>query len=151
MTPDTTTDREIRVTRLFNAPRELVFAAFTEREHVTNWWVPGGTTIHEYDGRPGGLWRYSMTMPDGESYAFKIQFIEIDRPARLVYDYATDAADGSAPVRTHVTFAEENGKTRVTMQLMFATAAEREEAAQYGAAAGAQQALGSLADYLATF
>lgn len=145
---DTTAEREIVVSRLLDAPRELVFAAFTERDHVANWWAPDGATIHEFDGRPGGLWRYSMPGPDGATYAFKIEFIEIDKPARLVYDYGTDAED--APVRTYVTFAEENGRTRVTLRLTFATAAAREAAAQYGAAAGAQQALGSLAGYLAT-
>lgn len=146
---DTTADREIVVTRLVDAPRDLVFAAFTEREHVENWWVPSGTTIHEFNGRPGGLWRYSMPGPDGAQYPFRIQFIQIDRPTRLVYDYGTDAEGAPEPVRTSVTFEEERGKTRITLQLMFATAAAREEAAQYGAAAGAQQALAGLADYLA--
>lgn len=141
-------DREIVVTRLFDAPRELVFAAFTEREHVVYWWVPSGTTIHEYNGTPGGLWRYSMPGHDGEQYHFRVKFIEVDQPRRLVYDYGEDAEDASDPVRTSVTFEEENGRTRVTLQLLFATAAAREEAAQYGAAAGAQQALRSLADYL---
>ena len=150
MMADTTVDQEIVVTRLLDAPRKLVFAAFTEREHVANWWVPSGTTIHEYNGTPGGLWRYSMPGPEGEQYSFRVRFIEIDQPARLVYEYGEDAADASEPVRTSVTFEEENGKTRVTLQLLFATAAAREEAAQYGAAAGAQQALRSLADYLAT-
>lgn len=146
---DAATDREIVVTRLLDAPRELVFEAFTEREHVENWWVPGGTTIHEYDAKPGGVWRYSQPGPDGAYYPFKIQFIEIDKPRRLVYDFATDEEGAPEPVRTSVTFEEENGKTRVTLRLMFATIAARAEAAQYGAAAGAQQALGSLADYLA--
>ena len=146
---DTTAEREIVVTRLFDAPRELVFAAFTEQEHVVNWWVPGGTTIHEYDSRPGGRWRYSMPGPEGEQYPFQIKFIEIDKPARLVYDYGAEGEYAPEPVRTNVTFVEENGKTRVTLQLMFATTAARAEAAQYGAAAGAQQALRSLADYLA--
>ena len=149
MMADTTVDREIIVTRLFDAPRELVFAAFTELEHAANWWVPSGTTIHEYNGQPGGVWRYSMPGPDGALYPFKVKFIEIDKPARLVYDYGADGDYAPEPVRTSVTFAEENGRTRVTLQLMFATAAAREEAAQYGAAAGAQQALRSLADYLA--
>lgn len=144
-----TAEREIVVTRLFDAPRELVFAAFTELEHAANWWVPSGTTIHEYNGQPGGLWRYSMPGPDGALYPFKVKFIEIDKPARLVYDYGADGDYAPEPVRTSVTFAEENGRTRVTLQLTFATAAAREEAAQYGAAAGAQQALRSLADYLA--
>jgi uncharacterized protein YndB with AHSA1/START domain len=146
---DTTAEREIVVTRLFDAPRELVFAAFTEREHVVNWWVPSGTTIHEYNGKPGGQWRYSMPGPEGEQYQFKVKFILIDQPTRLVYDYGEDTVDAPEPVRTTVTFAEESGRTRVTLQLMFATVAAREEAAQYGAAAGAQQALRSLADYLA--
>lgn len=146
---DATAEREIVVTRLFDAPRELVFAAFTEREHVENWWAPGGATIHEFEGKPGGQWRYTAPGPDGEHYPIKVQFIYVDKPTRLVYDYGIDAADAPEPVRTSVTFAEENGKTRVTLQLMFATAIAREEAAQYGAAAGAQQALRSLADYLA--
>ena len=147
---DTTAEREIVVSRLLDAPRELVFAAFTERDHVANWWVPHGTTIHEYNSQPGGLWRYSMPGPDGAPYRFKITFIEVDKPSRLVYDYGSDAEDAPEPVRTRVTFEEENGRTRVTLRLTFATAAAREAAAQYGAAAGAQQALGSLAGYLAT-
>lgn len=147
---DKTAEREIVVTRLFNAPRELVFAAFTEREHVENWWIPSGTTVHEFNGRPGGLWRYSMPGPDGVHYPYKIAFIEIERPTRFVYDYGVDEEGAPDPVRTSVTFKEENGRTRVTLELLFATAAARDEAAQYGAAAGAQQALGSLADYLAT-
>jgi uncharacterized protein YndB with AHSA1/START domain len=114
MMAEPTTEREITVTRLLNAPRELVFAAFTEQEHVVNWWVPGGTTIHEYDGRPGGLWRYTMPGPDGEPYAFKVRFIDIDWPARLVYDYGVDGEGAPEPVRTTVTFAEENGRSRAT-------------------------------------
>ncbi len=145
----TTADREIVVTRLIDAPRELVFAAFTEREHVVNWWVPGGTTTHEWNATPGGWWRYTMPGPDGALMPFRVQFVEIAPPARLVYDYGADVAGAPEPVRTQVDFAEENGKTRVTLQLVFATAAERDAAAQYGAAGGAQQALGSLARYVA--
>jgi uncharacterized protein YndB with AHSA1/START domain len=149
MTSKTTADREIVVTRVFDAPRDLVFAAFTEREHVEHWWVPNGTMTHEWNVAPGGLWRYSMPGPDGTFYPFKIEFIEIARPARLVYDYSSDTEDTSDPVRTTVTFEEENGHTRVTLQLLFASAAEREEAARYGGVKGAKQALESLADYLA--
>lgn len=147
MMTDTTTDREIIVTRLIDAPRELVFSAFTEREHAEKWWVPNGTT-HEWHGEPGGLWRYSMPGPDGAQYPFKVQFIEIDKPTRFVYDYGTDAEDAPEPVRTNVTFEDQDGKTRVTLQLLFATTAAREGAMQYGAAAGAQLALKNLADYL---
>ena len=67
------TDREIVVTRLIDAPRELVFAAFTQREHVEQWWVPSGTTFHEYNVAPGGLWRYTQPGPNGAEYPFKIK------------------------------------------------------------------------------
>jgi len=144
-----TADREIVVTRKFDAPRETVFAAFTEREHIEKWWAQAGTTTHEMDVKPGGLWRYSQPAPDGSVYPFKIKFIEIEKPTRFVYDFGTDVVGAPEPVRTSVTFEEENGKTNVTLQLLFATAAAREEAAQYGAAGGAQQALKGLADYLA--
>lgn len=147
---DAAADREIIVTRLIDAPRELVFAAFTEQEHAANWWVPGGTLFHEFNATPGGVWRYTVPGPEGESYSSRVQFIRIERPAQLVYDYGSDAEDGSEPVRTTVTFVEEDGKTRVTLRLRFATAAERDQAAEYGAAGGAQQALASLDNYLVT-
>ena len=144
-----TADREIVVTRLINAPRELVFAAFTEREHIEQWWAPKGATTHEMDVKPGGVWRYSQPGRDGALMPFKIKFVELDRPARLVYDYGTDAENASDPVHTVVTFEEEDGKTKVTLQLLFATAAERKQAVKYGAIVGAMQALETLADYLA--
>jgi len=145
---NTTANREIVTSRVIDAPRELVFAAFTEREHVEKWWVPKGTTTHEWNAKPGGLWRYSMPTRGGAPQPFRVKFIEIARPERLVYDYGTDTDDAAEPVRTHVTFEEENGKTKITLQLLFATAAEREKAVKYGAIVGAMMALDSLADHL---
>lgn len=147
--PGRKADRNIEVTRVIEAPRELVFAAFTEREHVERWWVPSGTQTHEWNAEPGGLWRYSTPGRDGELSPFKVTFIEIDNPARLVYDYESDVENASEPVRTNVTFEEEDGKTKVTLQLQFATADEREQAVRYGGIVGAMQALENLADYLA--
>ncbi len=149
MMANTTTDREIVVTRVIDAPRELVFAAFTEREHIEQWWAPRGATTHEMDVKPGGIWRYSQPGRDGSLNPFKIKFIELDKPARLVYDYGTDAENAPEPVRTTVTFEDQDGKTNVTLQLRFATAAERKQAVKYGAIVGAMQALETLADYLA--
>lgn len=143
-------DREIVTTRLIDAPRQLVFAAFTRREHVEKWWAPRGATTREWRDNPGGLWRYSMPGPDGTPATFKVDFIEMDEPVRLVYDYGPDVANAPDPVRTIVTFEEENGKTRVTLRLLFATADARDTAVKYGAAAGARRALTSLADYLTT-
>lgn len=149
MNSKTATDREIVVTRLIDAPRDLVFAAFTEPEHIEQWWAPKEATTHEMDVKPGGVWRYSQPVRGGSSSAFKIEFVEIDGPQRLVYDYGPDAQNASEPVRTTVTFEEEDGKTKVTLQLMFASAAERKQAVKYGAIVGAMQALESLDDYLA--
>jgi uncharacterized protein YndB with AHSA1/START domain len=146
---DSTKDREIVVNRVIDAPRELVFDAFTQREHIEQWWAPRGATIHEMDVQPGGVWRYSQPGRGGAEYPFKIEFVEISRPTRLVYDYGTDSAGAPEPVRTTVTFDPENGKTRVTLQLLFATAAERQQAVRYGGIVGAMQALENLADYLA--
>ncbi len=143
-----TADREIVVIRVLDAPRDLVFAAWTEREQVEKWWGTGGVTTHEWNAKPGGLWRYSQPGPDGVQYPFKVKFIEIDKPARLVYDYGTDAENAPEPVRTNVTFEEENGKTKVTLQLVFATAAAHAEAAKYGAVGGAKAALDNLAIYV---
>jgi uncharacterized protein YndB with AHSA1/START domain len=148
MTSKTAADREIVVTRLIDAPRELVFAAFTEQEHIEQWWAPKGATTHEMDIKPGGVWRYSQPVRGGSPTPFKVKFIELDKPARLVYDYSADGINAPDPVRTTVTFAEEDGKTKVTLQLLFATAAERKQAVKYGAIVGAMQALESLADYL---
>jgi uncharacterized protein YndB with AHSA1/START domain len=118
-------DREIVITRLFDAPRELVFQAWTDPKHVDSWWGPKGftNTTHEIDVRPGGVWRFMMHGPDGTNYPNKIVYLEIAKPALLVYDHGDEE-------QTHfhvtVTFAEENGKTRLTMRSLFPTAEARE-------------------------
>ncbi|MBP6470152.1 MAG: SRPBCC domain-containing protein [Chloroflexi bacterium] len=147
---DKLADREIVVTRLIDAPRELVFAAFTEQEHIEQWWAPKGATTHEMDVKPGGIWRYSQPARDGSLNPFKIKFIELDKPTRLVYDYGADGGNASELVRTTVTFEDQDGRTKVTLQLKFATAVVRKQAVKYGAIVGAMQALETLADYLAT-
>ena len=149
MMANKTADREIVVTRQIDAPRELVFAAFTEQEHIEQWWAPKGAATLEMDVQPGGVWRYSQPARAGSPTTFIIKFIELDEPSRLVYDYGMDGANAPDPVRTTVTFEDEDGKTNVTLQLQFVTAAERKQAVKYGAIVGAMQALETLADYLA--
>lgn len=144
-----TKDREIIVSRTIDAPRDEVFAAFTEREHVENWWAPSGTETHEWDMRPGGLWRYSQPGHEGEVYPFKLTIVEIDRPDRFVYDFESEGEYASDPVRTTVTFdEEEGGQTEVTLHLLFATPEAREQSVEYGGVEGAEQSLEELADYL---
>jgi uncharacterized protein YndB with AHSA1/START domain len=146
---ESTADRQVVVSRVIDGPPDLVFAAWTEREHVEKWWGAGGVTTREWNAKPGGRWRYSQPGPDGAQYPFRVTFVEIARPTRLVYDFEADAENAGDPVRTSVTFEDQDGKTKVTLQLLFATAAAREEAAKYGAVAGAKAALESVAKYLA--
>jgi len=138
--------REIVITRLFNAPRDLVFAAWTDPAHIGRWFGPNGFTItmHEMDVRPGGHWRFIMHGPDGTDYLNENQYLEIVKPERLVYLH------GPVPkFQATVTFENENGKTRLTMRTTFATAEEREWVVKtYHAIEGGKQTLARLAEFL---
>ena len=144
-----TADREIVITRVINAPRELVFKAFTDPKHIGEWWGPDGftNTIHEMDVRPGGVWRYIMHGPDGTDYNNKVIFLEIQKPERLVYTHG----DFENPELFHVTvtFADQGGKTKLTMRSLFPTRAARDEQLKFGAVEGGNQTLGRLEKYLA--
>src|SRR3954454_22396381 len=140
-------DREIVAVRVFDAPRELVWKAWTEPSHVAQWWGPNGftNTIHEMDLRPGGVWRFVMHGPDGTDYKNTIVFIEIAKPERLVYDHVS-----GPKFHMTVTFEEQGEKTKLTMRMRFDTAAERDKVAtEVGAAEGAKQTLERLNKYLA--
>ena len=121
-------EREIVATRVFDAPRELVFRMWTDPKHIAHWWGPNGftNTIHEMDVRPGGVWRFVMHGPDGVDYKNKIVYLEIVKPERLVYRHAGE--EGTEDVRFHttVTFLEEGGKTKLTLRMVFESAAGRD-------------------------
>jgi uncharacterized protein YndB with AHSA1/START domain len=145
-------DREIVVTRVFDAPRALVFKASTDPKHLAHWWGPNGFSIttYEMDFKPGGVWRFVMHGPDGTDYENRITYDEIVRPERLVYRHG--GGDDVEPVQFHttVTFEDVGGKTKVTMRGVFASAEERDRVAQkYGAVEGAKQHLERLAELLA--
>jgi len=144
--------RVIEGTRLFDAPRELVFAAFSNPEHLAHWWGPDGFTIttHAFDFRPGGVWRFVMHGPDGRDYRNRVTFEEIVPPERIVYRHG--GGDDVEPVRfrTTVGFATVGAKTRVTWRSVFPTAEERARVIRdYGADKGLAQTMARLADYLA--
>lgn len=148
-----TVDREIVVTRLFNAPKELVFQAWTDPTHLAQWWGPTGfslTTI-EMEFRPGGMWRYVMHGPDGTDYGNKIVYTEITPHDRITYQHGEDVDWGEAGPMFNVvaTFETENNQTRLTMRSVFRSAAERDHVArEYGAVEGAHQTIGRLASHL---
>ncbi len=149
-TATNTADREIVITRVFDAPRELVFDAWIDPQHVASWWGPKGftTTIHHMDVRPGGEWRFIMHGPDGIDYPNKIVYLEIARPERLVYDHG-DEGD-PAHFRATVTFEKQGDKTRLTMRSLFRSAAARDEVVtKYHAIEGGNQTLDRFGEHLA--
>lgn len=139
--------REIVVTRVFDAPRELVFSMWTSAEHLGNWWGPRGFTITTYaiDFRPGGEWRFVMHGPDGRDYDNHILYNVIDPPSRIHYTHA-----GEPRFDSEATFEERGGKTAVTVRMTFATAELRNKVAEeYGAIEGLQQTLERLGEQVA--
>ncbi len=146
-----TADREVVISRLIDAPRDLVFRAWTSPEHVVQWWGPNGfsTTTREINVRPGGVWRYVMHGPDGTDYPNRIDFREVVEPERLVYDHSGDSPDDPTRFETTVTFEDRDGKTALTMRTLFETAAVRDQVVrEYGAEEGGKQTVAKLAAYV---
>ena len=144
-------DREIVATRLLDAPRALVFKAWTDPEHIGQWWGPKGftTTTYKMDAKPGGVWRFVMHGPDGVDYQNKITYLEIVEPERLVYEHGGDEDVEPVSFRVTVTFEEFAGKTRLTVRMLFPSAKARDFTVEkYGAAEGLGQTLDRLGAYL---
>jgi uncharacterized protein YndB with AHSA1/START domain len=142
-----TSDREILVTRVFDAPRALVFKLWTDPKHVAHWWGPNGFTItnYEMDVRPGGVWRFVMHGPNGVDYQNKVVYREVLEPARLVYSHVS-----GPQFEMTVTFDEDGGKTKLTARMLFESAALRDKTIkEFGAVEGLKQTLGRLGEHLA--
>ncbi|WP_182887539.1 SRPBCC family protein [Microbispora sp. H10885] len=150
--PDhTTTDREIVLSRAIGAPRELVFEAFTQVRHLSQWWGPEGftTTTRSFEFRVGGAWAFVMHGPDGTDYQEWITWTEIVPPERIALVHGEYRDDPNA-FESVLTFEPAGEKTRITMRTVFPTTELREEAVQkYHAIEGGEQTLGNLAAYVA--
>jgi len=144
-----TQDRELVLERTYDAPRALVWEAWTDPEHVDRWWGPTGfrNETHSMDLRAGGYWRYVMHGPDGKDWINWIRYEEVSRPERLVYDHG---GEGDEPhFHVTVTFTEEGSRTRVTMHSVWPTAAALQEVMMRVAAVeGGKQTMARLAEYL---
>jgi uncharacterized protein YndB with AHSA1/START domain len=150
--PADTSDREIVITRVLAAPRELVFDAFTDDRHIGQWWGPNGftTTTYEKDVRPGGSWRFTMHGPDGTDYPNYVAYREVVRPERLAYAHGT-APGEPAKFDVTVTFEDAGeGKTKVTLHSVFPTPEARDFVVrEHGAIEGGRQTLQRLDEHLA--
>jgi len=152
MTPDTAlSDRELMVSRLIEGPRDVVFEAFTEVQHLSRWWGPKGftTTTRTFEFSEGGVWEFTMHGPDGTDYPNWIQWMEIRPPEVIVLRHGEGPDDPEQFSSTFI-FEERTDGTRVTLRSEFKTKALRDRAAEeYGAIEGANQTLDSLATYVA--
>ena len=144
-------DREIVLCRVFDAPRELVFRAWTEKERLCAWFGPKGFTCEtrEIDIRVGGHWRFDMIAPDGKRWDTRMVFLEIKAPEKLVFDHGSDKEDD--PNRFHVTItfdSQGDGKTVVTMRQLHPTKTQRDATIGFGAVELGYTTLDKLAENL---
>jgi uncharacterized protein YndB with AHSA1/START domain len=150
MTVTTPSDREIVLTRVFDAPRELVFEAHTSCEHMSKWWGPRRYEVSscEIDFRPGGKWRMVHRGSEGgEEYGFRGEFREIVRPEKIVWTFEWEGMPGHVSVDT-LTLEEEDGKTRLTATSVFDTVEDRDGMLQSGMEEGAAETWDRLAEYV---
>jgi uncharacterized protein YndB with AHSA1/START domain len=143
-------NREATATRVFDAPRELVWEAMTRPEHVARWYGPRGTTLTtcEIDLRPGGAFRYVMRGPDGSEVAFAGVYREVVPPARIVNSWGLESMPGHEAVET-ATWEEADGRTTVRMSIVFATPEDYAGWAGSGAFGGWSATLDRLAELVA--
>jgi uncharacterized protein YndB with AHSA1/START domain len=144
-------DKEIVITRLLNAPRELVFEVWTSPTHVDKWWGPDGFTnvTKKMDVRPGGEWVYVMHGPNGKDFDNRIRFVEIEKPAKLVYLHDSGIDNDPSEFKTVVTFEAQGKQTKVTLTSVFKTKEAKELVVrEFGAIEGAKQHLAKLERYL---
>jgi uncharacterized protein YndB with AHSA1/START domain len=128
-----TGDLTLHITRLFDAPRALVFKAWTAPDQLVRWWGPHGFSLPscELDFRPGGTYRYQMRGPDGLDHYTQGVFREIVEPERIVFAGCWTDAEGnprSPETIATVTFEDQGGKTRMTLdQTLFESVNARDE------------------------
>jgi uncharacterized protein YndB with AHSA1/START domain len=147
----TPSDREIVMTRVFDAPRDLVFEAHSSCEHLSNWWGPRRYEIAscEVDFRPGGSWRIAHRGPDAEEFIFYGEYREIVRPERITWTFGWEGMPGKASIET-MTLEEHDGKTTVTATSVYDTVEDRDGMLQAGAEEGAAETYDRLDEYLET-
>jgi uncharacterized protein YndB with AHSA1/START domain len=150
MTTSSTKDREIVLERTFDAPRDVVFDAFTNPKHVDHWWGPNGfsTTTSKMDVRDGGEWLYLMKHAQYGEFKSRIRYHRVTPPARLQYLHDSGIDNDPAAFEVEITFEEVGGKTKVTMRSLFPSVAELERVKGFGAVQGGEQTLARLSGYL---
>lgn len=146
----TPTDREIHVERVFDAPRDQVFAVFTDPKLIPEWWGPRDTTtvVDHMDVRPGGSWRFVIRNADDSETAFRGTYREITPPERIVQTFEWEDMPGHVSVET-ATFEELGDRTKVTTTSLFHTTEERDGMLESGMERGMNETYARLDELLA--
>ncbi len=142
--------REIRLTRVYDAPVAMVWNAWTDDQQVGKWWGPRGFTIttHSKDLRPGGTWVYTMHGPDGTDYPNYTKYHEVVTHQKLVYDHGATAEDARPLFRVTATFTDVGGKTQLDMSMMLETVGAAQQTRAFIKAAGGNSTWDRLGEYL---
>jgi uncharacterized protein YndB with AHSA1/START domain len=142
-------DREVVMTKVFDAPRELVWKAYTDARLIPRWWGPRylTTRIDKMDVKPGGAWRFVSRGPDGKEFGFHGVYREIVKPERLSWTFEFEGVPGHVSVDT-VTFEELDGRTKVTVTSLFQTKADCDGMVASGMESGATEGTERLAELL---
>ncbi len=148
---ESTSDRELVVTRVFDGPARLLFEAWSRPEHIQRWFGPAGwpVTHCEMDFREGGQYRFAMTGPDGvQGTPFGGTYLEIVPNERIVYDDAFESPGAERMVMT-VTFEEAGGQTTLTVHTLFPSVAMKDKHLEMGMEQGFGMSLDQLGDLVA--
>jgi uncharacterized protein YndB with AHSA1/START domain len=146
----TPAEREIRIEREFDAPRDRVFAVYTDPELIPEWWGPRGTTtiVDKMDVRSGGDWRFIMRDSDGSESGFRGTYREVSPPDRIVQTFEWEGMPGYVSVET-ATFEDLGDRTKVTTTSVFHTVEERDGMLQSGMESGLSETYARLDELLA--
>ena len=149
LTVTTPSDLEIVMTRVLDAPRDLVFLAHTSCEHMSHWWGPRKYEFEscEMDFRPGGAWRIVHRGPEGEIPGFRGDFREIVPPESIVWTFEWEGMPGHVSVDT-LKLEERDGRTTLTSTSVFDSVEDRDGMLESGMEEGAAETMDRLADYL---
>lgn len=141
--------REIQISRIYDAPVQAVWKAWTDPKQVAQWWGPRGFTLttHSKDLKAGGHWDYTMHGPDGVDYPNKTRYLDVQEREKLVYDHG---GNDDRPPLFHVTvlFSESCGKTKMEMTMALPTPEAAEETREFIRKAGGESTWDRLAEYL---
>ena len=143
-------DTELRLTREFDAPRELVFKAMTDPALLSRWWGPRKyrTVVDEMDARPGGKWRMHNVGADGSDHAFRGEFREVTPPERIVWTFEYEPLPGHISVETMV-LTERDGRTLLTVRDQFSSKEDLDGMVNSGMESGARESYERLDEVLA--